>query len=67
LFDAVCNNGFACGIDAAQGMVKSDSDRKDYGFIERKDGNDIFVQKDALNNLNCVTLKANQNVEFTVK
>ena len=49
-----------------QGSVKWFSSRKGYGFIEREDGDDVFVHFRAINEDGYRTLEEGQKVEFDV-
>ncbi len=50
----------------AVGTVKWFNDSKGFGFIERKDGGEIFVHWTAIRNEGYKTLAAGQEVEFDV-
>jgi CspA family cold shock protein len=49
-----------------QGVVKWFNDAKGYGFIQRKDGDDIFVHYSEIQGNGFKTLKENETVEFVV-
>ncbi len=48
------------------GTVKWFSNAKGYGFIEREQGEDVFVHFSAISSEGYRTLKEGQRVEFTV-
>ncbi len=48
------------------GTVKWFSNSKGYGFIEREEGEDVFVHFSAIRSEGYRTLKEGQRVEFTV-
>lgn len=50
----------------AQGTVKWFSNEKGYGFIEREDGDDVFVHFSAINMDGYKSLREGQRVEFEV-
>jgi CspA family cold shock protein len=50
----------------AQGTVKWFSNEKGYGFIEREEGDDVFVHFSAINMDGYKTLTEGQKVEFEV-
>jgi CspA family cold shock protein len=50
----------------AQGTVKWFSNEKGYGFIEREEGDDVFVHFTAINMEGYKTLTEGQKVEFEV-
>lgn len=52
---------------ATQGKVKWFNETKGYGFIEREDGNDVFVHFRAINGDGFKTLAEGQAVEFDVE
>ncbi|UCH78298.1 MAG: cold shock domain-containing protein [Candidatus Coatesbacteria bacterium] len=51
---------------AVKGRVKWFSDAKGYGFIEREDGDDVFVHYTALEGEGFRTLAQGQEVEFEI-
>lgn len=51
----------------AKGMVKWFSDRKGYGFIEQKDGPDLFVHYSDILSDGFKSLVEGQDVEFDVE
>ena len=48
------------------GKVKWFSAEKGYGFIEREDGDDVFVHFSAIQGDGCKTLAEGQGVEFEI-
>ena len=52
---------------ATQGKVKWFNETKGYGFIEREDGNDVFVHFRAISGDGFKTLAEGQAVEFDVE
>ena len=52
--------------ELAQGTVKWFSNEKGYGFIEREEGDDVFVHFSAINMDGYKTLTEGQRVEFEV-
>jgi CspA family cold shock protein len=50
----------------AQGTVKWFSNEKGYGFIEREEGDDVFVHFSAINMDGYKTLTEGQKVEFEI-
>ena len=50
----------------ATGTVKWFSAEKGYGFIEREDGDDVFVHFSAIKNEGFKTLEEGQKVEFEI-
>ncbi len=49
-----------------QGSVKWFNPEKGYGFIEKEDGNDVFVHYSAIQEEGFKTLEEGQQVEFDV-
>jgi len=49
-----------------QGTVKWFNESKGFGFIEREDGDDVFVHFSAIQSDGFKTLKAGQKVEFDI-
>jgi CspA family cold shock protein len=49
------------------GKVKWFNSSKGYGFIEREDGDDVFVHFSAIQAEGFRTLKEGQQVEFTIE
>lgn len=54
------------GSTLAQGTVKWFSNEKGYGFIEREDGEDLFVHFSEINIEGYKTLNQGQVVEFEI-
>ncbi len=52
--------------ELAQGTVKWFSNEKGYGFIEREEGDDVFVHFSAITMEGYKTLTEGQKVEFEV-
>lgn len=52
--------------DREVGTVKWFNPNKGFGFIERSDGNDVFVHYSAINSTGYRSLEEGQRVEFTV-
>ncbi len=52
--------------EKVQGTVKWFNSSKGYGFIQRKDGDDVFVHFQAIVGEGYKTLQEGQQVEFTV-
>ena len=50
----------------AEGTVKWFSNEKGYGFIERAEGEDVFVHFSAITMDGCKSLQEGQRVEFEV-
>ena len=50
----------------AQGTVKWFSNEKGYGFIEREEGEDVFVHFSAISSEGYKSLQEGQRVEFEV-
>ena len=53
--------------DRVQGSVKWFNEKKGYGFIEREDGDDVFVHFSAISGDGFRTLEEGQRVEFTIQ
>lgn len=53
--------------DRVLGTVKWFNSSKGYGFIEREDGEDVFVHFSAIQSEGFRTLKEGQQVEFSVE
>ena len=51
----------------ATGKVKWFDEKKGFGFIEREEGNDVFVHFRAINTTGFKTLTEGQEVEFEVE
>ena len=51
----------------ATGRVKWFDEKKGFGFIEREDGDDVFVHFRAINSSGYKTLAEGQEVEFEVE
>ncbi len=49
-----------------EGIVKWFNDSKGYGFIEREDGNDIFVHHSAIKGEGFKSLKEGDRVSFDI-
>jgi len=52
---------------ATKGRVKWFDEKKGFGFIEREDGNDVFVHFRAISSAGFKTLAEGQEVEFEVE
>jgi len=52
--------------DRVQGTVKWFNNTKGFGFIEREEGDDVFVHYSSLQNEGYKTLKEGQKVEFSI-
>lgn len=48
------------------GRVKWFSDSKGYGFVEREDGDDVFVHHSAIDGIGYRTLTEGERVEFEI-
>jgi CspA family cold shock protein len=65
---AACLFNFDRGLLMATiGRVKWFDEKKGFGFIEREDGNDVFVHFKAINGEGYKTLTEGQEVEFDVE
>jgi len=53
--------------ERVQGTVKWFNDGKGYGFIEREDGDDVFVHHTSIQGEGFKSLQEGQQVEFTVE
>jgi CspA family cold shock protein len=53
--------------DRVQGSVKWFNEKKGYGFIEREDGEDVFVHFSAISGDGFRTLEEGQRVEFSIQ
>lgn len=51
----------------AKGTVKWFNERKGYGFIQKEDGQDIFVHHSSINMTGFKTLNEGDQVEFEVE
>lgn len=49
------------------GIVKWFNDKKDFGFIERKEASDVFVHYSAINQAGFKALNEGDKVSFEVK
>ena len=58
--------GVSGASDMATGTVKWFNGEKGYGFIEREDGDDVFVHYSAIDMPGYRTLEEGQHVEFDV-
>jgi cold shock protein len=54
-------------MSTTTGRVKWFDEKKGYGFIERQDGNDVFVHFRAIQSSGYKTLAEGQEVEFEVE
>jgi len=54
-------------MSTSTGKVKWFDEKKGFGFIEREDGNDVFVHFRAINGDGYKTLTEGQEVEFEVE
>ncbi len=52
--------------DRVVGTVKWFNNTKGFGFIEREEGDDVFVHYSSLENEGYKTLKEGQKVEFSI-
>ena len=53
--------------DRVQGSVKWFNEKKGYGFIEREDGDDVFVHFSAISGDGFRTLEEGKRVEFSIQ
>jgi len=53
--------------ERVMGKVKWFNDAKGFGFIEREDGDDVFVHFSAIQSTGFKSLQEGQQVEFTVE
>lgn len=53
--------------DRVTGTVKWFNSGKGYGFIEREDGDDVFVHYSAIQSPGFKTLEEGQKVEFSIE
>jgi len=53
--------------ERVQGTVKWFNDGKGYGFIEREEGDDVFVHHTSIQGEGFKSLQEGQRVEFTVE
>lgn len=53
--------------DRVQGTVKWFNSAKGYGFIEREDGEDVFVHYSAIEGVGYKNLEEGQKVEFGIE
>ena len=53
--------------DRVQGSVKWFNEKKGYGFIEREDGDDVFVHFSAISGDGFRTLEEGQRVEIAIQ
>lgn len=53
--------------DKVQGTVKWFNSAKGYGFIEREDGEDVFVHYSAIEGVGYKNLEEGQTVEFGIE
>jgi len=51
----------------ANGVVKWFDDRKGYGFIEREDGDDVFVHHSGINAVGFKSLNEGDRVTFDIE
>lgn len=51
----------------AEGIVKWFNEKKGFGFIEQKEGADVFVHYSAINQTGFKTLSEGEKVQFEVK
>ena len=53
--------------ERVQGTVKWFNDGKGYGFIEREEGDDVFVHYNSIQGEGFKSLQEGQRVEFTIE
>jgi len=53
--------------ERVQGTVKWFNDGKGYGFIEREDGDDVFVHYNSIQGDGFKSLQEGQQVEFSIE
>ena len=53
--------------ERVQGTVKWFNDGKGYGFIEREEGDDVFVHYNSIQGEGFRSLQEGQRVEFTIE
>jgi len=63
---SIINLEFKNMSERETGTVKWFNDKKGFGFIQREDGDDLFVHHNSIEIEGFRTLKENQKVEFEV-